>query len=87
MRRLFWLISVLILSSPWRADADDPSSSTPLVVGGDPIRFCHARNAVAVSVHQLFLRGQPPVSEDPVIAGRRIKSLAELDRSRPVRTC
>lgn len=43
MRRLFWLISVLILSTPLRADGDDPASSTPVVVGGDPILFADPR--------------------------------------------
>ncbi len=43
MRRLFWLISVLILLTPWRADADDPLSLSPIVVGGDPILFADPR--------------------------------------------
>ena len=58
MRRLFWLISVLILSSPWRADADDPSSSTPLVVGGDPILFADPR--MILSAEGVRTRLHPP---------------------------
>lgn len=43
MKCWFWLILVLVLPSPFRADADDPSSSTSIVVGDDPILFADPR--------------------------------------------
>ena len=58
MRRLFLLISILILSSPWRADAGDPSSLTPLVVGGDPILFADPR--MILSAEGVRTRLHPP---------------------------
>ena len=58
MRRLFLLISFLILSSPWRADADDPLFSTPIVVGGDPILFADPR--MILSADGVQTRLHPP---------------------------
>lgn len=58
MRRLFWLFSVVVLSSLSRADADEPSPSTPIVVGCDPVLL--ADPSMILSAEGVRTRLHPP---------------------------